>query len=84
MTFIRTRPNPEASNRARRKFYRLRVERDETGVIEIADEQVTSLSEHAKAVDGGDHETLVLTSDEVRWLHDTLGDLRRVLQEEGN
>lgn len=78
--FDRTRPCVETSEPKRNKFWRLRVYWDEDfGLISIADEQVTSLNDKAERVDGGDHDELQITSTEVRWMHQMLGELIAVL-----
>lgn len=80
--FTRTRLS-SASNAARGLHYRIRVFRQAHDLTHILDERMTSGSEKAQPIDDGDADHLILTADEVRWLHDALGELRKVLQEEG-
>ena len=70
--FFAAIPDPEGSPRGGLP-YRIRVSYDpeESGLVEIADEQYTSLSARAFPVDGG--RGLDLTIKHARWLHEQLG-----------
>ena len=74
--FERTRPSASTD---KRRTYRLRVTREASELTLVTDEQVTSGSDRAERVEDGDHDMLQLTSDEVVWLADALGELREVI-----
>lgn len=68
MPFLRTKPSIEEP---RGTFWRYRVDGDgdgAAGLTWIAEEQATSNGPSAQALEGGAHDTIALTPDDVRWL----------------
>lgn len=73
--FIRSIPS-SSSEPSRERWYRLSLTSATTpDTVRIADEQATSGSDKAEALNDGDRDAVFLTPDEARWLHGALGEL---------
>lgn len=71
-----------ANNPARGLYYRLRVWRSPFDITNLVEEQVTSANPTAEVIDDGERSRILLTRQEVRWLHAQLGELVQIIDAE--